>query len=226
MKNMILAVMFAARSTHPWLKESIMKHTLIAAAVMSLIGGNAYAVTDYVDTAQVISSRPVLEKVADSRQECDPAPVVKKDNSLLAPIVGGVLGGLLGHQVGGGRGKTAATIAGAAGGAIAGSAIGNRAEAQPAQQCRTVQSMREVVKGYDVVYRYHGRDVNILMPYDPGRTIKVGIAAIVDERVAESGRDDYGRDGYGNARPVRADDGYDTRDGDNRSYSRRGGSQY
>ena len=203
-----------------------MKRTLIAASVMSLIGGNAYAVTDYVDTAQVISSKPVIEKIADSRQECDPAPVARKDNNILAPIIGGVIGGLLGHQVGSGRGNTAATIAGAAGGAMAGSAIGNRAEAQAPQQCRTVQSMRDVVKGYDVVYRYNGRDVNILMPYDPGRTIKVGVSAIVDERVADLGREGSGRDGYGNTQPARADDAYDTRDYDNRTYSRRGNSQY
>ena len=208
-----------------------MKRTLIAASVMSLIGGNAYAVTDYVDTAQVISSKPVIEKIADSRQECDPAPVARKDNNILAPIIGGVIGGLLGHQVGSGRGNTAATIAGAAGGAMAGSAIGNRAGAQPAQQCRTVQTMRDVVNGYYVVYRYNGRDVNILMPYDPGRTIKVGVAAIVDERVADlgrdaSGHDGYGRDSYGNTQPARADDAYDTRDYDNRTYSRRGNSQY
>jgi len=203
-----------------------MKRTLIAASVMSLIGGNAYAVTDYVDTAQVISSRPVIEKIADSRQECDPAPVVKRDNNILAPIIGGVIGGLLGHQVGSGRGNTAATIAGAAGGAMAGAAIGNRAGAQPAQQCRTVQSMRDVVNGYDVVYRYNSRDVNILMPYDPGSTIKIGVAAIIDERVADSGRDGYARDGYGSAQPARAIDANAARDYDNRAYSRRDNSQY
>jgi uncharacterized protein YcfJ len=101
------------------------------------------------------------------------------------------VGGLLGHQVGGGSGQTAATIVGATGGAVAGSAIGNRANAsQPEQQCRTVETFREVVNGYDVVYRYNGRDVSVALPYNPGNTIKVGVSAILDDRSADARRDE------------------------------------
>jgi uncharacterized protein YcfJ len=178
--------------------ESAMNNKSIIALALAMIGGSAYAASDYVDTAQVISSKPIIERVAESRQECDPAPAPQKSgSSIIAPILGGVVGGLLGHQVGQGRGQTAATIAGAAGGAVAGSAIANRTGQQPAQQCRNVQSSREVVNGYDVVYRYNGRDVNVALPYDPGKTIKVGVAAILDERTAD-GRRDNDRD----ARPV------------------------
>ena len=169
--------------------------SIIALAVATIVG-SAYGASDYIDTAQVISSKPIIERVSESRQECDPAPQ-KSGSSIVAPIIGGVVGGLLGHQVGQGSGKTAATIVGATGGAVAGSAIANRSGQQPAQQCRNVQSSREVVNGYDVVYRYNGRDVNVALPYDPGSTIKVGVAAILDERTAE-GRRDNDRD----SRPV------------------------
>jgi hypothetical protein len=60
--------------------------------------------------------------------------------------------------------------------------VGNRVGAEPTQRCRTVESMRDVVNGYDVVYRYNGRDVNVVLPYNPGNTIKVRVGIIVDER--------------------------------------------
>jgi len=177
-----------------------MKRTLIAMTV-SLIAGGAYAASDFVDTAQVISAKPIIERVADTRQECSPAPAPQKNNSVVAPILGGVVGGLLGHQVGQGSGQTAATIVGATGGAVAGSAIGNRAGAQPEQQCRTVETSREVVNGYDVVYRYNGRDVSVALPYNPGSTIKVGVSALPDDRSSDARRD--GDRGNYDTRPPR-----------------------
>jgi uncharacterized protein YcfJ len=171
-----------------------MKRTLIALTV-ALTGGGACAASDFVDTAQVISAKPIIERVADTHQECSPAPAPQKSTNIVAPIIGGVVGGLLGHQVGQGSGQTAATIVGATGGAVAGSAIGDRAGSQPEQQCRTVESSHEVVNGYDVVYRYNGRDVNVALPYNPGSTIKVGVSVIPDDRSADARREGD-RDGY------------------------------
>jgi uncharacterized protein YcfJ len=85
---------------------------------VALISGSAYAAGDFVDTAQVVSSTPIIERMSEPRQECDTAPVPQKDSNIVAPIIGGIVGGLLGHQVGHGRGQTAATIVGAAGGAV------------------------------------------------------------------------------------------------------------
>lgn len=180
-----------------------MKRTIIAAAI-GLLGSQVYAASDFVDTAQVISAKPIIERVADNRQECDNAPAPQQRNGgVVAPIIGGLVGGLLGHQVGQGSGQTAATIVGATGGAVAGSVIGNRAGAQTEQRCRTVESTREVVNGYDVVYRYNGRDVNVALPYNPGNTIKVGVSAIPDDRAADARRDERdGRDGYDNRPPA------------------------
>jgi uncharacterized protein YcfJ len=172
------------------LKETVMKLKTITAITITLASAGAYAASDFVDTAQVVSATPIIERVAEQRQECSPVTAPRKESNIVAPIIGGVVGGLLGHQVGHGSGQTAATIVGAAGGAVAGNMIGDRANnSQPTQQCRTVESMREVVNGYNVTYRYNGRDVNVALPYNPGSTIKVGVGVIVDERAADAGRE-------------------------------------
>ena len=182
-----------------------MKMNTITALVLALGGtGGAYAASDFVDTAQVVSSTPIIERVAEQRQECDTVPAPQRSgNNILGSIIGGVLGGLLGHQVGQGSGQTAATIVGAAGGAAAGSVISSRRGAPTEQQCRTVESSRDVVNGYDVVYRYNGRDVNVALPYDPGTTIKVGVGVVVDERAADAGREPDRR-AYRDAQPIAA----------------------
>jgi len=186
-----------------------MKLKTITAMIITLTGASAYAASDFVDTAQVVSSTPIIERVSEPRQECDTVAAPKKESNIVAPIIGGVIGGLLGHQVGGGSGQTAATIVGATGGAVAGTMIGNRAGAQPTQRCRTVESTRDVVNGYNVVYRYNGRDVNVALPYNPGSTIKVGVGVILDERSADYGRDPVRapeRSAYRGAQPVTAAD--------------------
>jgi uncharacterized protein YcfJ len=157
-------------------------------------GGSAYGANEIIDYAQVISSRPVIERVTETNQVCDPAPAQQQSSgsNIVAPIVGGVVGGLIGHQIGQGRGQTAATIVGAAGGAVAGSAIANKSNPPPAQQqCRNVQNYRDVVTGYDVVYRYNGRDANVRLPYNPGNTIRVGVSVLPDDRAADAGRGGY-----------------------------------
>jgi uncharacterized protein YcfJ len=101
------------------------------------------------------------------------------DRSMTGAVVGGAAGGLLGAQVGKGDGRTAATAAGAIAGSVVGDRVDNRqSAAAPAQRCRTVETVREVVKGYTVVYRYNGRDITTVMPYNPGASVRVGITAI------------------------------------------------
>ena len=102
------------------------------------------------------------------------------DRSMTGAVAGGAAGGLLGNQVGRGNGRTAATAAGAIGGAVVGDQVDNRQAGarQPQQQCRTVESTREIVRGYTVVYRYNGRDVTTTMPYDPGMRVNVSVTAV------------------------------------------------
>lgn len=157
----------------------------IFAAVFTAYAGVGHAGTDLIDTAKVISATPVLERITESRQECAPAPAAApataQERSIVGPVVGGVAGAVIGHQVGSGRGNTAATAAGAIAGTIIGDKVGNpqaTAPAPPAQQCRTVQTTRDALKGYTVVYRYNGRDITTTLPYDPGPTVRVGVGVV------------------------------------------------
>lgn len=152
----------------------------LTALIAAAVAGGAHA-GDFVDTAQVVSSTPIIERVSEPRQECEATPAQPPSGfgAIAAPILGGILGGVLGHQVGQNSGKTAATIVGATGGAMAGSVLANRT-AKPGQSCRTVESMREVIKGYDVVYRYNGRDIATTLPYNPGTTVKVAVGVVED----------------------------------------------
>ena len=104
------------------------------------------------------------------------------NRSMAGAAVGGIAGAIVGKQVGQGNGNAVATAAGAIGGAMVGDRIDNRQVAQggSVQRCRTVESMREVVRGYDVVYRYGDRDIRTTLPYDPGRSVRVGVGIVND----------------------------------------------
>lgn len=213
--------------------------TFVSVMALSALASTAMAAPDFTDSARVVSSTPIVERVYEPRTECEPIPaapaqVPARKRSVFGPIVGGVAGALLGStigrgngrnvataagavvgtivgdrvanpgsdrpmtgaviggaagglagaQVGGGNGKTAATAAGA----IAGSMIGDRVQNQetattaaPAEDCRTVESARDVIKGYTVVYRYNGHNVTTTLPYDPGSTVRVGVSLLEDD---------------------------------------------
>ncbi|MDE2118642.1 MAG: glycine zipper 2TM domain-containing protein, partial [Betaproteobacteria bacterium] len=168
------------------------KISLIMLAAAS--AGSAWA-SDFVDTAKVISSSPVYERVSEPRQECwtetvsstgvvtKSAPV--EDRSIGGALVGGVVGGVVGNQVGQGTGNTVATAAGAIAGAIIGDRIANQGAAQTQttqvpqtreeRRCRQVENYRDVVRGYNVTYRYNGRDITTRLPYQPGDTVQVSV---------------------------------------------------
>ncbi len=190
---------------------------------------------DFTDTARVISTTLIVEKVREPRQECvtdvQPQYTPQAERSVIAPIIGGVAGALLGSTIGRGSGRDAATAAGAiagtivgdrvanpdsersmtgsvvggaaggllgaqvgkgngrtaaaATGAIAGAVVGDRVDnrqtagaAQPAPRCHTVETIRDVIRGYSVVYQYNGRDITTTMPYDPGPTVRVAVTAL------------------------------------------------
>lgn len=103
------------------------------------------------------------------------------DRPVTGAAVGAAAGGLIGAQVGRGSGRDAAAAAGAITGAIVGDRVQNpqvATAAQPPQSCRTVETTREVIKGYTVVYRYNGRDISTTLPYHPGATVRVGVSVI------------------------------------------------
>jgi uncharacterized protein YcfJ len=159
------------------------KKNLLVLAIVSLYG-NAYA-SDFVDTARVVSSTPIYERVSEPRRECwnESVQSAPKERSMGGAIIGGVAGGLLGNQVGGGQGKTAVTAAGAIAGVLVGDRVANpdQPRSQQVERCREVENSREVIKGYNVTYRYNGRQINSTLPYQPGATVQVGVSLIQDQ---------------------------------------------
>ena len=186
-----------------------MKKTVIAAALAAALAPFSAVFADgFNDSAPVLEARPIVDRVPVNREECwseqrrgyEEQRVTRQDTGAPigpATVLGAIAGGVLGHQVGGGHGKDAAT----AGGAIVGGLVGNQidrdqgtvgpttesvqVERRPVtrevQRCRTVQEVREVPVGYDVRYRFGGREMHTRLPYDPGRHVRLA----VDVRVAE-----------------------------------------
>jgi len=169
--------------------------------LMAVTSSPAWA-ADFVDTAKVIASSPIYERVSEPKQECwnetvsssgyasTTAPA--EERSLGGALLGGVIGGVLGSQVGQGHGSTAATAAGAIAGALIGDYASNTGNAQAQQSaqapqtrverhCRQIENYRDVIRGYNVTYRYNGHDVTVRMPSQPGETVRVGVSVIDGE---------------------------------------------
>ncbi len=145
---------------------------------------------DYSDYATVVASTPIYEEVNSPRQECwqeQAGYERERERSYGGAIVGGLVGGVLGNQVGKGTGKAVATAVGAATGAIVGDNVNNSGHAASAsrpryeERCRTVDRWERRLTGYDVTYRYQGREYSALMPYDPGNRVRV----VVDVKLAD-----------------------------------------
>jgi uncharacterized protein YcfJ len=181
-----------------------MKKTVFVAALAAALAplGAAYA-DGFRDSAPVLSSTPIVERVPVNREECwseqrsgyEERRVTRQDNGQpligAGTVIGAIAGGVIGHQFGnssGGRDR------GTAAGAIIGGIVGNQVDRDRAgpsseevteierrpvtrevERCRTVQEVREVASGYDVRYRYAGREFVTRLPYDPGRRIRVAV---------------------------------------------------
>lgn len=131
-----------------------------------------------------------------------PAPQATGERSVGAgTILGAIIGGVIGHQLGGSSGgRDHGSVAGALLGGFVGNQIDNSPSAAPSsgyaaapapvsgparvdyvpetrtvQNCRTVYDGRDEITGYNVVYRYQGRDYTTRMAYDPGSTMKVSV---------------------------------------------------
>lgn len=160
-----------------------MNNRFVLTALFSAITMPAFA-ADYTDTAEVVSTVPVYGSINEPRQQCwtetvttyQPAP-----RSYGGTVLGGVTGGLLGSTIGNGNGRVAAAAVGAAIGAL----VGNRADErntystavpQQVQRCQNVNNYRQGITGYQVTYNYNGRNTTVVLPYDPGPRVNVGIS--------------------------------------------------
>jgi len=177
------------------------KKLLLAAAVAAAAVPFTPAFAEsFTDSAAVLSSRPIMERIPVNREECwseqrrgyEERAVTRQDNGQpigAGTVLGAIAGGVIGHQFGnssGGRDR------GTAAGAIVGGLIGNQIDRDRAnapdvveverapvtrevQRCRTVGDVREVPVGFDVRYRYGGRDFVTRLPFDPGRRLRVAV---------------------------------------------------
>ncbi|MDD5181231.1 MAG: glycine zipper 2TM domain-containing protein [Gallionellaceae bacterium] len=202
-----------------------MKKNLLG--VIAVVCSGTVWAADFVDTARVISSAPIYERVSEPKQECwnetvstsgtDSGAAPTGDRSIGGALIGGVVGGIVGNQVGQGTGKTVATATGAVAGAIIGDRMANPATPQASQtpqtrqeqRCRQVENSREVIRGYNVTYRYNGQDITARLPYQPGSTVRVGVSVLGDGNASSDVRDNRSSDRRDRRGKDRNDRGYD-----------------
>ncbi len=133
------------------------------------------------EQAQVLAVKEAMQTVSTPQQKCEQVLVqhqapVQDERRVAGTLLGAVAGGLVGSQIGGGSGKKVATVAGAAAGAYAGNQVQkNMQEGDVSNntetRCRTVQQRSEKRVGYDVTYRFEGKENTVRMDHKPGKTI-------------------------------------------------------
>ena len=169
--------------------NTILTATLLAAS------GAAQANRGYGDgfttRAKVLASTPVYETINEPRQECWTETVgyetrTHREGGAGGAVLGAIAGGLIGSTVGKGDGRVAAAAVGAATGAVVGDRMqqgGTRYESAPQQveRCQTHDNFREVISGYDVRYRFEGREYATRLPYDPGKWLTLNVSFTVAE---------------------------------------------
>lgn len=184
------------------MKARILNTTLIAA--MLAASGAAHAGRGHGDgfttRARVLASTPVYETINEPRQECWTETVgyetrTHREGGAGGAVLGAIAGGLIGSTVGKGDGRVAAAAVGAATGAVVGDRVqqrGTRYESVPQQveRCQTHDNFREVIAGYDVRYRFDGREYVTRLPYDPGRWLTLNVSFTVAENQRNARWDD------------------------------------
>jgi uncharacterized protein YcfJ len=104
---------------------------------------------NFSEFAPVISSTPVVQRVTEPREECWTETITTDE----VRRIGGISIGSL---------DTSTNVV-----------VPTRRDVQ---RCRTVQTATDTIQGYDVRYRYHGREYVTRMSYDPGDRIPVDVS--------------------------------------------------
>lgn len=164
------------------MKQRILRTSLLGALAMATMPAAAQPYspegTSFSANARVVSAVPVRQASSSGpRQECWTEHAEGSGgNRTAGAVIGGIAGGLIGHQIGSGSGNTAATIAGTLGGAAVGNEVARRgSDPRAIERCRTVSDYEDRVVGYDVVYRFQGREFSTRLPYDPGPDLPVNV---------------------------------------------------
>lgn len=174
--------------------------TLNATLITALLAASSAAQASaghgdgFATRVKVLASTPAYETINEPRRECWTETVgyetrSHREGGAGGAVLGAIAGGLIGSTVGKGDGRVAAAAVGAATGAVVGDRMqqgGTRYESVPQQveRCQTHDNFRQVISGYDVRYRFDGREYSTRLPYDPGKwlTLNVSFSVAEDQR--------------------------------------------
>ena len=155
------------------MKSSTFKHALWGTLAMACLSG-----VQAQEVGRVISSTPMYQQVAVPRQVCSTQQVVQQPNkSGAGALMGAIAGGAVGNSMGKGSGNAAATALGIFGGAV----LGEKIEGSPSPEVRNVQTCTNQLfyenrtTGYNVVYEFNGKQYTVVMPSDPGPTVRLQV---------------------------------------------------
>jgi len=127
----------------------------IPSAIAVAVGVFASGVTvaaraeNFTEFAPVISSTPIVQRVTEPREECWTETITTDEVRRLGGISLGSF-------------DTSTNVV-----------VPTRRDVQ---RCRTVQTATDTIQGYDVRYRYHGREYLTRMATDPGDRIPVDVS--------------------------------------------------
>ena len=155
-----------------------MKHTAINTALLGTLACACLGAVQAQEVGRVISSTPMFQQVAVPRQVCGTQQVVQQpQKSGAGAVMGAIAGGAVGNSMGRGSGNAAATALGIFGGAV----LGDKIEGSPSPEVRNVQTCTNQVfyenrtTGYNVVYEFNGKQYTVVMPSDPGPTVRLQV---------------------------------------------------
>jgi uncharacterized protein YcfJ len=110
---------------------------------------------NFTEFAPVISSTPIVQRVMEPREECWTETITTDEVRRLGGISLGSF-------------DTSTNVV-----------VPTRRDVQ---RCRTVQTATDTIQGYDVRYRYHGREYLTRMATDPGDRIPVDVSVQPETR--------------------------------------------
>jgi len=164
-------------------------NTTLIAALLAVSGAAQAGRGDgdgFSTRARVLASTPVFETINEPTRVCwtettgYETRTYSDGHNTGGAVIGAIAGGLIGSTVGKGNGQVAAAAVGAATGAVVGdrwNTGSTRTESVPVQadRCRTQDNFHQVISGYDVRYRFEGREYSTRLPYDPGKWLALNV---------------------------------------------------
>ena len=182
-----------AKNTTTKLLALVVTLGVSATAMAERPSEHLYEQQESIAYGKVMSVTPIYREIKRSTpvKECWKEPVTRTrparhhGNTAGSTLAGGLIGGIIGHQIGDGRGKKLATAVGT----IVGAQIGHDAARGAHGSSHTTYTAyedicevenkvtyEEVLDSYRVSYKYKGNRYQSIMPYDPGKKIKLRVS--------------------------------------------------